>query len=328
MKESLLDIMDESSDGIEDVFQEFVETRRDRKDSIIYGFFEGNDDYSYYGIRIKKYSDKDIVQYECGSKSNVLKLYSMIKDRTKAFAENELLFFVDKDFEDNNIKCDEVYVTPVYAIENFYITDSAFNEFLKGELHINNYSKGNKKSDYDKVIKYYREDRKKFIDKVELLNIWYSLQRRKSRGLDKLKRPNLSKLKFLHEKYLRNDWINGQITIDRFKELTDKYVEVSMLEITREKSRLCSDPLANFRGKYFKEFLYKTLSFIIEDANKPVDKVDKHKFLFSEKRKVSLTIGRDNLISLLSQYADTPKCLDEYLKNILLKDDNKVNDVS
>ncbi|WP_455789292.1 DUF4435 domain-containing protein [Clostridium butyricum] len=328
MENSLLDYMDESTGEIEDIFQEFVETRRNEKDSIVYGFFEGNDDYSYYGFRIKKYSDKEILEYECNGKENVLNLYSMIKSNTKAFDENELLFFVDKDFEINNIKSKDIYVTPVYSIENFYMTDSAFNEFLKGELHINNYSKGNKKIDYDKVTKYYKGERSKFIKKVGLLNIWYSLQKNKSKGLEEGIEPDLSKLKSVYGKYLRNDIINGQITIERLKELTNRYIDVTEFEIKGEEIRLCSNPLVNFRGKYFEEFLYKTLNFIIEDANKPINKPDKPKLLFSEKRKVNLPIGKDNLISLLSQYADTPNCLDEYLKRTLFSGNDSTNEIS
>ena len=243
-------------------------------------------------------------------------LYSMIKTSTKAFDENKLLFFVDRDFDRNNISNSEVYVTPVYSIENFYITDSVFNEFLKTQLHISNYSRGKKKIDYDKVIEYFKTKRKEFIDRITLLNAWYSLQKNKSKDKSNSDKPNLSRLKCAYGKQLE-----GEITIEKLKELTTNYIALSDFEIEGEKRRLCSNALENFRGKYFEEFLYKTLSFIIDDANNP-------KQLFSEKRKVNFPIGKNNLIFLLSPYADTPSSLDKYIKRILVTDNDEVNDIS
>lgn len=306
MGNSLLAEMDESTDEIEDIFQEFILVRNNNKNSVVYAFFEGKDDYSYYSSRIKRYTEKEIVPYQSNGKEKSLILYSMLKNNTNAFDENTILFFIDKDFDENNIKSDDIYVTPGYAIENFYATDTVLDEFLKGELQISKFSIGNKKSDYDNVIRYYTEEREKFIDRITLLNTWYSLQRKKYKNIDGINEPDLSAIKSAYCKKLR-----GDITIEKLKQLTPNYIEVNELEIESEKRRLLTNPINNFRGKYFEEFMVKTLNIILTDANSP-------KNLFSKKRKTSLNFGKDNLISSLSHYADTPICLDKYLKNIFV----------
>ena len=295
--------MNDSTEEIEDIYQEFILTRNDFKDDLVYSFFEGKDDYSYYGIRIKQYTNKAVQPYDCNGKDNVLILYLMIKNNTKALAENDLLFFIDRDFEVNIVQSEDIYVTPCYAIENFYITDNALDEFLKGELQINKYSIGNKKQDYESVIDYYRQERRNFIEEISLLNSWYSLQKNKSYKFKKEDKPDLSRLKSAYSKSLK-----GEITIEKLKELTPRYIDINEVELEAEQERLLTNPLSNFRGKYYEEFLHKILSQIISEANSPNK-------LFTEKRKVSLNIGKTNMISILSQYAETPECLNEYIKN-------------
>ena len=305
MTDNLLEAMDASTDELEDIFQEFILTRKSEENSLVYGFFEGKDDYSYYGIRIRNYTNKAVEAYDCNGKDNVLILYSMIKHNTNAFKENDLLFFIDKDFNIKNIKDEKIYTTPRYAIENFYITDTALDEFLKGELQISKNSRNNKKLDYDNVVKYYREKRDEFISDTTLLNVWYSLQKNKGSKIRKGDKPDLSRMKSAYHKKFKDG-----INLELLKELTPNYIDINELELEREKKRLLENPMYNFRGKYYEEFIYKTLLHIIDDANKP-------KNLFSEKRKVNISLGKNNLISLLSQYADTPVCLNKYLNNIL-----------
>lgn len=299
----LLQEMLNSIEGIEVIFQEYILTKSEKGESAVYCFFEGND-YKYYVSRIKAFTSKEIIIYNCGGKNNVLTLHGMINANTSYDNNNTVLFFVDKDFDIDKVNHEDIYTTPCYSIENFYITDTAFCEFLKGELNISEYSiEQVDKYDFKRAVNYFKEKRNKFIKDVLMVNIWYSLQRKKSQKISKGQKPDLSNLKYINN-------ITTPIDIEELKKLTPNYIEVNDLEIKNEEKRLMEDPLNNFRGKYYIEFLFKILNVIITDSNKPEK-------LFSKKRKINLTIGRDNLISVLSQYADTPECLKKYLKSKL-----------
>ncbi|WP_241138643.1 DUF4435 domain-containing protein [Bacillus mycoides] len=305
---SLLQEMLDSSDDIEAIFQEYI-LRKDEEDlSAIYCFFEGEDDYKYYISRIGAYLEaQEIIYFNCDGKDNVLTLHGMIKSGTADYRNNKLLFFVDRDFEMDKVNCDEIYTTPSYAIENFYVTDTAFSKFLNGEVKISKFSlKEEDKLDFDKALNYFKEERAEFIANTLMLNVWFSLQKNKSRNTQS--RPNLSQLQKAYNKR-----INFPVGIEDLKSLTLNYLEVTQIEIQSEKRKLIENAVYNFRGKYYEEFLYRVLNSIITDSNKP-------KVIFSKRRKVNLTIGKDNLISNLSQYADTPQCLKEYLKERLINE--------
>lgn len=65
-------------------------------------------------------------------------------------------------------------------------------------------------------------------------------------------------------------------------------------------------PQKLFRWKYEMEFLYHILNNLILEFSKTSNR-------FGEKRKIKLTLSKQNLLSELTQYADTPDCLLEYL---------------
>lgn len=130
-----------------------------------------------------------------------------------------------------------------------------------------------------------------------MLNTWYSLQKNKS--IDGKNKPDLTQLKKCTKLKL-------PLSIEELKDLTPNYIDVNEIEVQNELKRLMENPIMNFRGKYYEEFLTDIINKIISDSNKP-------EHIFSKRRKVNLQIGKDNIISILSQYADTPSCLKEYI---------------
>lgn len=295
-------------ESIEDIFQEYVLIKNSETCPIVHCFFEGKDDYKYYISRIKKYTKEEIINHDCNGRDNVTTIHAMISNQTKSVDNNKTLFFIDKDFKLNSIESKEIYKTPVYAIENFYITDSAINEFIKAQMGISKFSKSSiDKNDYENVISYYKDKRDEFIKDITLLNTWYSIQIKRSEYLDS-NEPELSKIKKLTKKF------NIPITLEMLKERTDNYVEVTEEELKTEEKELLENPIANFRGKYYASFLHKVIDKIIEESNNP-------KLFLSKKRKIKLSIGAENVVDILSQYADTPICLDLYLQKRLLETD-------
>lgn len=300
--------MEQESEDIEAIYTEYIQSKTNLNN--VYCFFEGHD-YQYYCPRIRFYlNDTEKVKvFDCNGKKNVLSLYFMIKDRTKS-NDTKKLFFIDRDFDKVNIENRDIYVTPYYAIENFYITDRVIEDFFVAELGLDETCNDIDKIDFKKGINYYKTERDNYIQGISLLNAWYSLQKNLSSLNKDGKVADLKNLKELKE-------IKFPITIDFLKDSTPNYIEVTTLELEKEKSRLLKDPLKSFRGKYFLPFLYNVLKTLTgEEA--------KNKGIFYKKRKVSLTIGKTNIISQLSQYAETPKCLNEYLKSILLDQSNSI----
>lgn len=270
----------------------------------VHCFCEGKDDYKYYISKISNYTIKNTVNYPCGSKEEVLKVYELITNGSKKINDVETLFFIDKDFDENTGIDDNIYITPCYSIENFYVMDETIENFLTGEININPILE---EEEYEKAKAFYIEKRDEFIQKTALLNAWYSLQRRKSSTENY---ADLSAIKDVYSRRLRKG-----ITLEKLKSLTYNFIEVSEEELKVEKERLLEQPIYNFRGKYFEQFNYRILNEILTDSNEAIH-------IFSKKRHTNISLGKDNMVSILSQYAYTPPCLKKYLHNRLSNQTN------
>lgn len=265
----------------------------------VHCFCEGKDDYKYYISKISNYTRKKTFNYICGSKKKVLKAYDLIRNGSRKFNDVDTLFFIDKDFDENTNIDDNIYITPCYSIENFYVMDETIEKFLIAEININPIFE---EEEYKMVKAFYIQKRDEFIQKTALLNAWYCLQRRKSTIENYV---DLSAIKDAYSKKLRQG-----ITLEKLKSLTYNFIEVSEEELNIEKNRLLEQPIYNFRGKYFEQFNYRILNEILTDSNEPMH-------IFSKKRHTNISLGKDNMVSILSQYAYTPPCLKKYLHDRL-----------
>ncbi|MDM0581959.1 DUF4435 domain-containing protein [Clostridium perfringens] len=300
----LLDYMNKSIDCIESKYQRYILLRGQFSDQAIFCFYEGEDDLTYYTSRINALiSNKEIVDIECNGRENVLILYNKIDK--ECTTHKNTLYFIDKDFHINSFQNINIYLTPCYSIENFYILDKAFEHILRYELKINEYSdKEDDKKDFNTLMEYYKKEKEKFIENTKYLNAWYSLQTRKSIGMQRKDMPKLYKLKEIDfSEYPYNN-------IERLKELTINYIDITNEEIEIEVSRLMKNPDYNFRGKYFIAFLCKILNFIFEESNKPNK-------LSIKKRRVVTQVSEKNILSSFCQHALTTSCLQNYLNSKL-----------
>lgn len=291
-------------DSVESIFMKFSQLKSNKKENLqnnIFCFYEGKDAQYYIPrIRVIDNNNCDIYDYHCGGKDKVLKINKIIKEKC-GIDDCKILFFVDKDFNDNSHIDSDIYITPYYAIENFYIKDNVIKDFLSAELQININGDENAKKDYLKSLELFYERRQRFIKDVLLLNAWYSLQIKKG---EKTKiKPDLKKIK--EYKKLPDD-----ISLDMLRKNTINYIDIEENEIKQEMERIDKNPLELMRGKYFIEFLYEYLSYITSDKAKTDG-------LLTKKRGISHTIGKNNLISLLSQYAETHNSLRSYLQSRL-----------
>lgn len=294
------DKMYEESECIESIFMSYITAKAADN---IFLFFEGKDDFKYYIQRITiNVPGKVLKKFDCGNKSNVIQIHKRIKEQSAHSKKNAKLFFVDKDFDVNENIDDDIYITPTYSIENLYFTDIALEHMLKGEIGLSDNSIEDVK-DLDIAFNYIKKYRDCIIDNILYGNAYYSLQIRKSkeRGID---RPNLTSIKGY-------DQIKGLSSRADFERIIENYIDVTDDEVDEECQRLRSDPICLLRGKYILEKLPECINTIVECSNKPRPGA---KIPFSKRRHMALNISKVNLLSVLSQYAETPDTLITYIR--------------
>lgn len=297
---SLRDKMSEEAECVEAIFLSYTLTKSSQK---IFLFFEGIDDFKYYCPRISFVcNDKKYKKYDCNCKKNVLRIHSMITNQTVKDNKSITMFFVDKDYDDNSNIDNDIYITPTYSIENLYFTDWAIENMIRAEMGLSEHSKDDE-NDFNVAYNYVINFRDKIIKDILYGNACYSLQIKKSHEIDGVK-PNLSAIK-------RYDDIAN---ISEFKDIKGKiknYIEVSDDEIEEEYERLKSDAIRYIRGKYMLEKISKCIQKIEEESNKGANH-ERH--WFSKKRRMRLNTSESTLISDLSNYAETPRCLINYIQ--------------
>ena len=241
--------------------------------------------------------------FKCNGKKNVLTLQNMIKTKTKKGQNEHRLYFVDKDFDVTFDYDDEIYVTPTYAIENFYVSDSAIENTIKGLWGLSGVMSSDDKSDYETALEILISERNKFINKTIKGNAWYSLQKRKGEEIGKF--VNLSAIKQYTE-------IFDVSNINELEGKVPNSIPISEKEMEDEIKRLNRNPVESLRGKYFEQYMPKVYERVIQDGNKK-----SNRRYFKKKHKVTGQIASNDMIMLFSCYADVPDCLVKFLSDNL-----------
>ena len=294
---SLKETMVEEASGIEVIFKSFIENKKKMN---YFLFFEGKDDSKYYTIRFSNISAKnEYYMYYCDGKKNVIEIYWKIKKNTIEDTNKSLLFFVDRDFDKYLELPDDIYVTDGYSIENYYFTDYAIRNLLKCEFNFQQSEKDDVE-DFKKSLEFLKKERDLAIKKIIYTNAWYSLQVNKA-YLQNIPKPKLYNIK----EYSKIEGIN---CIPDLESKVKDCISVSEKEIEEEIKYLNEDPVMRIRGKYFEQIMSKKIDELFRDSNKRSERK-----ILSKRRKISLLINRDAIISLFSQYADTPDSLRKYI---------------
>ena len=71
------------------------------------------------------------------------------------------------------------------------------------------------------------------------------------------------------------------------------------------------NPEGKIRGKYFEQTMPSYFMKVFQDSNKK-----NNREMFSKRRRVNINVGEDNMVSVLSQYADSPSNLMAYITKI------------
>ena len=284
-------------------YHKFVLISNKYGDSVLYCFFEGKDDSKYYISRIRRHFNES-QPIVCNNKKNVISVFQRIH-KDAHYSQYYLAFFIDRDFDEpNNIS--EIYETPCYSIENLYCSEEFFSRVLKNELHVGVYDPY-----YDIAVKFFKDCQREFHDSILLFNAWYYCLR------DQCRKNKMNTNVYLNNKmpgdfieFNFDSGINAKYNICSIKALFPDSLDVSELHIDQVHDKLSSCDLSMvLRGKYELEFIKMLLRFLIEDAN------DKNKQNIIPHR-TSFNFQDDLFISQLAQYADTPECLEEYLRSV------------
>lgn len=279
-----------------------------KKTECLICIFEGNDS-KYYGIRITEIvGTTNWESISCGGKFHVLKLHQTIS-RNVQYRKALVAYFIDRDFDTSLPKRTKqhLYETPCYSVENFYSTKSCFMRILKAEFGLDEYD--DKDNSFKKCIEVFECTQGKFHRAISLLNAWIMTQRRKNQNHSTLNLNNVSL-----DKLIKVDLDNVEKRYN-FEKLSKLFPEAETINETEVDSKVSefhkrkSEYLVKiFRGKYEIEFLRIIIMKLIEDRS------SRRPRYISCGGKTRLSISKTNIISELSQYADTPDCLREYLK--------------
>lgn len=268
-------------------------------------FFEGKDDIKYYKSRLDNYlKNKKYFTYFLNGKSNVLELRRFLKQKNeKTF---QLEYIVDKDFDNTKPESD-LYVTPYYSIENFYISKEVFENIINVNLSLNKFSKEDKK-DYDKVLELYLKRKEEYINALDEIMEYYYYQK-----INKVKLGNLKEVTSTNNPLIKVslDKISKDYDIEKLNKLILGHKEFKNENILRENLGIEKETRKYFyRGKYLVEFLEKFTTLLFQDANEK-----KNRVYFSKKRKNSVNIS-GNILGVFSNCSETPECLIKFLERI------------
>lgn len=310
MKKDLIDILREEADSEHVAFTNFTLKYKNECDKL-YCFFEGEDDKKYYSFRIKHITERDFFEFPCGGKEQVIKAYNLINSK-KEYKISKILFFIDKDFDGEKVYSNpQIYTTPCYSIENFYTSKKAMCNILKDEFSLQEDD-----SDFSLVIDIYENLQSKFHSETLILNSWLACQsdkRTNSKLQSRLKIDNCTNDMF--KKIVKSDLKS----IYEFPQISShKKIEENVFV---KASKVSSDDLSNkiiffdtknkqqlFRGKFEIKFLASFLNKLQTEIGNNSSQ------LFSNVHNCNLRFEVDNILSVLTQYADTPECLMKYLK--------------
>lgn len=279
-------------------YMEFISKRKYFKD-YIFCFFEGQDDSAYYAPKINFEKTQFIV---ASSKKNVLQTLHTIR-KESIYDNVNCMFFVDRDFTPSETH-DDLYETPCYSFENFYVNEACYKQILKIHFHFN---QGDKY--FNEFLEIFRNHFKKFnefilkYNAIVYLNAKEDLSKRISIEIDTKKL-----LKITIKNVTASDDYSTQI--QKMKDQLN--ISETTLENTMNELNKKEEAHMFFRGKnqliFFKKFLSLLKIYYQQDYKK------------KNNLKLNVTLNVDNnILNVLYSCAITPKNLKTFIDNHIKK---------
>lgn len=279
-------------------FMEFT-SRRKYHEEYAFCFYEGEDG-KYYNDRIRKTIGPNFFHIIAQNKQKVLKVMNIIKSKQE-YQNVNVMFFVDRDmeFDMDEYKEKDLYVTPCYSIENLYVNEESIGMILETEFSLNIDDE-----DYKKYKQKFAELYNDFCDFMLEFNALVLIRKEKNLNCEKVNIGGI-KTNDLVNIDIKNGLSKGTKYDSKINELKEK-LSATNEEIISAKNRLLEygEKSNTFRGKNQFDFMTK---FIEQLCNRK-------KELFNPVPNSINLIPNNNRLSTYSRYARTPKCLEMFLK--------------
>ena len=269
----------------------------------LFVFYEGLDN-DYYYPRLLQHAGREVEPIMCKNKSRVISVYKLLVAKPE-YAKYHKGFFIDKDFD---ISSDSIYgdffVTNCYSIENYYLSDSCMENILKQMF---NFHSGT--PDLKDVLDDYRSLRQKYFEAILLFNTWYCAIRRKYGNTIE----GIQLKKELPDGFIKIDYDAKDVQmLYTLSEIESKFTSYSRYPVTPNEmsdaeAYIRTDIQKNLRGKYGLCFLEKYLSYLVDFFRKTPS--------YSTHKRV-ISIQYNNMMAILSPFADTEKDLVDYINRI------------
>ena len=260
--------------------------------SYIYCFVEGYD-LPYYKIRVEAISGKKCSFIDSGGKKAVVKTSDLIKSKSE-YSKYKILYFVDRDYDDNSNISQDIFITPGYSIENLYGTENAFINLIEGTYHLEELNPKHKK-----CISLYHQEKESFISATKFFCAWYRCVKNKPNHNVELGESFPSKYATIGPNSIICHECNISILNDDYPNIEN----ISNSELNKSIAYINND-ISNIRGKYVMQFIEYLIQLLNRDS--------KNNKKYTE-TSVSFEQNRKTLITRLSAYADTPDILRNYI---------------
>ena len=272
-------------------------------------FFEGEDE-KYYSSRISSLRpDIGWIGVNTGGKAKVMEMRDKIRQH-RMYRSAPCLFFVDADFDDNSdiVELHDVYVTPCYSVENLYVGLNAFLRVLAAEFGVNHVTD---EQSYELTVEIYNNLIDEFLVAIKPFNCLVRELRILEKNNETPGKLNINNINFDN---LISFGVEG--VRKKYDETDPRSIFPDLMHnpnLNLENSSTYFENLSGihwFRGKQNIEFFRLLIDKLKQDRCSR-----KERRIFKERGNVKLQLSKSNCISELSQYADTPECLREFLLN-------------
>lgn len=259
--------------------------------NVIYCIVEGYD-LPYYNVRIEAISGHKCEFIEANGKKNVIALYNIIKSRSE-YSHLRQLYFVDRDYELNNNIPNDIYITPGYSVENFYVSKDSYIKILEGIFHVNIMN-----PKFHKCEELFNERLNDFICAVKDFCAWYRFIR-----INEIN-AHIKLGESFPSKYARI--VSSGIYRENYSlvDLNNAYPDVPNVTQEQLDQELTNINIKTIRGKYVLQFIESIISFLVKDS--------KNGKIYSDS-KIEFECNRKTLLTRLSAFADTTDCLRRYV---------------
>lgn len=297
----------------------FMEVTRaySKSPTVIICIFEGEDE-KYFSCRLSmEFGNEGWKGINSGGRKAVLELHELLSQHS-TYKKYRYIGFIDSDYDDPvaNPAPESIYVTPCYSVENLYSSKTCLSNILSAEFKVSEFN--DRRDEYQLCMQTFDSQFEKACALLLEFNSWA-----KSRTIQETKGLPTIKL-FLNDatvdKLIDIDLTSSKLLYNP-NDITSVFKKADVTLLCNQSVSEARDSfspnvrLSKFRGKQqlevFKLFL----------AALQTDYLSGGPIIFKKKGKLKTDFASKDadLMSELSQYAETPDCLRAFLRRHSIK---------